>query len=145
MFLAPQKCYCFNINVTICFCLRWTLKLINCFNCQKVQWTLQLKEKKILAIFSWFRFYRIKSNTFNCQVTFGPYLFIYFLTFRFCFPVFWISTSYPQYSLYNICKSLDGKREESLPALTAPQPSGCRSCSLWRHACQSNPLSAALP
>lgn len=80
----------------------------------------QLKEKKILAIFSWFRFYWIKSNTFNCQVTFGPYSFTYFLTFRFCFPVFWISTSYPQYSLYNICKSLDGKREESLPALTAP-------------------------
>lgn len=48
----------------------------------------QLKEKKILAIFSWFRFYRIKSNTFNCQVIFGPYLFIYFLTFRFCFPIF---------------------------------------------------------
>lgn len=68
----------------------------------------QLKEKEILAIFSWFRFYWIKSNTFNCQVTFGPYLFIYFLTFRFSvltFPVFWISTSYSQYSLYNICKS----------------------------------------
>lgn len=127
------------------FLFKINFKINKLFQLSEGSMNTPVKRKKILAIFSWFRFYRIKSNTFNCQITFGPYLFIYFLTFCFCFPVFWISTSYPQYSLYNICKSLDGKREESLPALAAPQPSGCRFCCLWRHACQSNPLSAALP